>query len=161
VRLAALRTALTGVDPGLVRLQLAAVATASMRLRPESCRGCDNPSTGYRTVTAEAGQPRELAQTTRQVIQVGVATSLAIIIGELVSPARWYWAVIAAFVIFAGTNSRGDILSRGMQRVIGTVGGVIAGMGLAVVVGSHHLVALVLMLCCALWRCTWSASRTR
>ena len=109
----------------------------------------DNPSTGDRTVTAEAGQPRELAQTTRQAIQVGVATSLAIIIGELVSPARWYWAVIAAFVIFAGTTSRGDILSRGMQRVIGTVGGVIAGMGLAVVVGSHHLVALALMLCCA------------
>ena len=32
LRLAALRTALTGVDPGLVRLRLAAVATASMAL---------------------------------------------------------------------------------------------------------------------------------
>jgi uncharacterized membrane protein YccC len=101
-----------------------------------------------RTVTAETEEPSGLALTTRQAIQVGVATSLAIIIGELVSPSRWYWAVIAAFVIFAGTTSRGDILSRGVQRVIGTVGGVIAGMGLAVVVGAHHLVSLVLLFCC-------------
>ena len=101
-----------------------------------------------RTVTEEADEPTGLALTTRQAIQVGVATSLAIIIGELISPSRWYWAVVAAFVIFAGTTSRGDILSRGMQRVIGTVGGVIAGMGLAVVVGPHHLVSLVLIFGC-------------
>jgi hypothetical protein len=103
---------------------------------------------GDGTATEDAGEPSELALTTRQAVQVGVATSLAIIIGELVSPARWYWAVVAAFVIFAGTTSRGDILSRGMQRVIGTIGGVVAGMALAVVVGTHHLVGLVLMFCC-------------
>ncbi|MCA1834919.1 MAG: FUSC family protein [Actinobacteria bacterium] len=109
----------------------------------------DSPSEDDdRTVTEEADEPTGLALTTRQAIQVGVATSLAIIIGELISPSRWYWAVVAAFVIFAGTTSRGDMLSRGMQRVIGTVGGVIAGMGLAVVVGPHHLVSLVLIFGC-------------
>lgn len=36
-----------------------------------------------------------------------------------------------------------------MQRVIGTIGGVVAGMALAVVVGPHQLVGLVLMFCCA------------
>ena len=54
-----------------------------------------------------------LALTTRQAVQVGVATSLAIVGGELISPSRWYWAVIAAFVVFAGTSSRGDVLTRG------------------------------------------------
>jgi hypothetical protein len=91
---------------------------------------------------------RGLALSTRQAIQVGVATSLAIVFGELVSPARWYWAVVAAFVMFAGTASRGDVLTRGWQRLVGTVGGVVAGMLLAFLVGGHFVVTLVLLFVC-------------
>jgi hypothetical protein len=91
---------------------------------------------------------RGLALTTRQAIQVGVATSLAIVVGELVSPARWYWAVVAAFVMFAGTASRGDVLARGWQRLVGTVGGVVAGMLLAFLVGGHVVVTVVLLFVC-------------
>jgi uncharacterized membrane protein YccC len=94
----------------------------------------------------EAGPGLRLA--TRQAIQVSVATSLAIVGGELISPARWYWAVIAAFVVFAGTTSRGDLLNRGLQRVVGTIGGVFAGVGLAAWVGEARLAALVLMFGC-------------
>jgi uncharacterized membrane protein YccC len=77
-----------------------------------------------------------------------VATALAIVAGELVSPARWYWAVVTAFVVFAGTSSRGDVLSRGGQRIVGTVGGVIAGMVLAVLVSGSPLAALLLLFGC-------------
>jgi uncharacterized membrane protein YccC len=96
-----------------------------------------------------AGLPRHLSPSTRQTIQVGIATSLAIVVGELVSPARWYWAVLTAFLVFAGTTSRGDVLSRGSQRTIGTIGGVLAGMGLAVLVSGHELPALLVMFGCA------------
>ena len=89
-----------------------------------------------------------LALSTRQAVQVGVATSLAIVGGELISPSRWYWAVIAAFVVFAGTSSRGDVLTRGRDRVIGTVGGVVAGMALAFVVDGALVPTLVLLLVC-------------
>lgn len=89
-----------------------------------------------------------IALSTRQAVQVGVAATLAIIAGELVAPSRWYWAVITAFVVFAGTNSRGDLLSRGWGRVIGTVGGVLAGMGLAALVGGNTLLSLVLLFAC-------------
>ncbi|MDT7574600.1 MAG: hypothetical protein QOH17_933, partial [Pseudonocardiales bacterium] len=89
-----------------------------------------------------------LALTTRQAVQVGVATSLAIIGGELLSPARWYWAVIAAFVVFAGTSSRGDVLTRGRDRVIGTIGGVVAGMALAFLVNGAVVPTLVLLGLC-------------
>lgn len=89
-----------------------------------------------------------LAPTTRQAIQVGVATSLAIIGGELLSPARWYWAVIAAFVVFAGTTSRGDVLARGRDRLLGTIGGVVAGMALAFVVNGAVVLSVVLLLAC-------------
>ena len=98
--------------------------------------------------SAEPEPDRELPLAARQAVQVGVATSLAIILGELVSPARWYWAVIAAFVVFAGTSSRGDVLNRGSQRVVGTVGGVAAGMGLAALVGDHRVLSVVLLFVC-------------
>jgi uncharacterized membrane protein YccC len=95
------------------------------------------------------GRPVDrIALSTRQAVQVGVATSLAIVAGELISPARWYWAVIAAFVVFAGTASRGDVLARGWQRLIGTVGGVVAGMLLAVLVGGRPVPTLILLVGC-------------
>jgi hypothetical protein len=99
--------------------------------------------------TTDVDEPLGLALSTRQAIQVGIATSLAIVVGELVSPARWYWAVLTAFLIFAGTSSRGDVLSRGSQRIVGTIGGVLAGMGLAVLVSGHELVSLLVMFGCA------------
>ena len=107
------------------------------------------PATGDRTAEPddEAVKPG-LALSTRQAVQVGVATSLAIVGGELISPSRWYWAVIAAFVVFAGTSSRGDVLTRGRDRVIGTVGGVVAGMALAFVVDGAVVPTLVLLLVC-------------
>jgi uncharacterized membrane protein YgaE (UPF0421/DUF939 family) len=89
-----------------------------------------------------------LLLTTRQSVQVGVGTALAIAGGELLSPQRWYWAAIAAFVVFANTNSRGDLLSRGWGRVVGTVGGVAAGMGLAALTSGHEVVSLVLLFGC-------------
>ena len=89
-----------------------------------------------------------LALTSRQAIQVGVATTLAIVGGELLAPSRWYWAVIAAFVVFANTSSRGDLLSRGWGRIVGTIGGVAAGMGLAALVVGHTLTSLVLLFAC-------------
>ena len=107
------------------------------------------PTTGDENAEPDADAARPgLALTTRQAIQVGVATSLAIIGGELLSPSRWYWAVIAAFIVFAGTSSRGDVLTRGRDRVIGTIGGVVAGMGLAFVVDGAVVPTLVLLLIC-------------
>jgi uncharacterized membrane protein YccC len=108
------------------------------------------PASGDGAAEADDGEAVQpgLALTTRQAIQVGVATSLAIVGGELISPSRWYWAVIAAFVVFAGTSSRGDVLTRGRDRVIGTIGGVVAGMALAFVVDGAVVPTLVLLLVC-------------
>lgn len=104
----------------------------------------DNAATG-----AGAGAAGGMALSTRQALQVGIAASLAIVIGELVSPARWYWAVLTAFIVFVNTTSRGDVLSRGSQRLVGTIVGVLAGMGLAILVSGHELAALLVLFGCA------------
>ncbi|MBV9312673.1 MAG: FUSC family protein [Pseudonocardia sp.] len=98
---------------------------------------------------ADADVPHGMALSTRQALQVGIATSLAIVIGEVVSPTRWYWAVLTAFIVFVNTSSRGDVVSRGWQRLVGTIGGVVAGMGLAFLVSGHELAALMVLFGCA------------
>ncbi|GAA2053135.1 FUSC family protein [Williamsia deligens] len=89
-----------------------------------------------------------LEPTTRTAIQVAVATSIATVLGELVSPARWYWAVLSAFVVFTGTTTRGEILTRAGHRIVGTVIGVLAGVLLAAVVGHRPPLQLALIVVC-------------
>lgn len=97
----------------------------------------------------DSGQrPTGLLPTTRQAIQVAVAASFAIVAGELVSPARWYWAVIAAFVIFAGTNSWGETLTKGWQRLVGTILGVPCGILVATLFAGNTLGSLAMIFVC-------------
>ncbi|MEJ3655215.1 FUSC family protein [Actinomycetes bacterium KLBMP 9759] len=124
-----------------------ALGTATGTPRPHG-EGADLPDESAPTAESDE-KPAGLEPATRQAVQVGVATSCAIVLGELVSPARWYWAVIAAFIVFAGTTSRGDVLTRGSERIIGTIGGVVAGMGLALLVSGNAVLSLVLMAVCA------------
>jgi uncharacterized membrane protein YccC len=83
---------------------------------------------------------------TRLAIQASVACSLAMVAGEWLSAQRWYWAVLTVFVMFTGTTSRGDAIYKSLQRLLGTVLGVIAGMGLVGVVGNEpHTLFLLLV----------------
>jgi hypothetical protein len=103
---------------------------------------------------AEEEPSTGLRPTTRQAIQVCIAASLAIVVGELVSPARWYWAVIAAFVIFAGTNSWGETLAKGWQRLLGTLLGVPCGVLVATLLTGHktaELAGIFVCLFCAFY----------
>lgn len=69
--------------------------------------------------------------TTRQAIQVVVAGAFALVVGQVLSEGRWYWAVGAAWWIFVNTSSRGETLIRGFRRILGTVVGIAAGLLLA------------------------------
>ncbi|MDV8024218.1 FUSC family protein [Rhodococcus sp. IEGM 1330] len=92
--------------------------------------------------------PSGLNPSTKAAIQVAVATSAATVLGELVSPDRWYWAVLTAFLVFTGASTRGEILTRAGQRVLGTIAGVLAGVVIAALVGSNQPVQLVLIVVC-------------
>jgi uncharacterized membrane protein YccC len=72
-----------------------------------------------------------LDMTSRQAVQVSAAAVLAIVLGREVSAARYYGAVIAAFVVFTGTGSRTETFLKGFNRVLGTLLGLFASVWLA------------------------------
>jgi uncharacterized membrane protein YgaE (UPF0421/DUF939 family) len=146
-------------DPGeaaVRRLSLAiinaATATAEVRAIVEGAHSAPPPVAESVGVDADAAadEPQDtgVRQTTRQAIQVSVAASLAIVIGELVSPSRWFWAVIAAFVIFAGTNSWGETLTKGWQRLLGTMLGVPSGVLVATLFSGNKTASLAAIFVC-------------
>jgi uncharacterized membrane protein YccC len=94
--------------------------------------------------TEESG----LLPSTRQAIQCTVASALAMIGGELLSTQRWYWAVIASFVVFIGTTTRGELLVKSIRRVGGTLLGIVAGTVLATLLAGDVTLSLVLVLVC-------------
>ncbi len=73
--------------------------------------------------------------TTRQAVQATAGSGFALLVGQLVSGERWYWAVGATWWVFVNTTSRGETLVRGFRRVLGTVVG--AGLALLVAVPAH------------------------
>jgi hypothetical protein len=78
-----------------------------------------------------------LAPNVRASIQMMVAVTLAIVVGDIVSGRRFYWAVIAVFATYMGVNNAGEQIRKGVFRVSGTVIGVLLGAALVHVVGHH------------------------
>ena len=148
-----------GDDPGnadIRRLALAIInaakATADVRAivegaAPVSTDAAPPPASNGDGQQADK-QSSGLRPSTRQAIQVSLAAALAIVAGQLVSPTRWFWAVIATFVIFAGTNSWGETLTKGWQRLIGTMLGVPCGMLVATLFAGNQLGSLVMIFVC-------------
>jgi uncharacterized membrane protein YccC len=85
---------------------------------------------------------------TRQAFQVTTASALAIAGGHLLSPHLWYWAVVAAWVVFIRTESTGEVLLQSVRRLAGTVLGVVFGYGLAALAGVYGPVLLMVLLLC-------------
>ena len=86
--------------------------------------------------------PAGAAPGIRSALQTAVASALAIIAGDLVSPNRWYRAAFAAFVMFQGTRSRGESLIKGTQFIIGTLAGVFFGMLVATLLSGHEILTM-------------------
>jgi len=125
-------------DARRFRNSLSDLVDASLQLTDELLPEALGPRTAAQPgpVTQELAR-KGLHPSTRQALQVTVASVLAMAAGYAVSAERWYWAVITAFVIFTRTRSNGDTVLRAWARVLGTVLGVVAGLFLARLVTGH------------------------
>ncbi len=87
-----------------------------------------------------------LPMTTRQAVQVAIAGGLAIAVGRELSSQRYYWAVIAAFVAFTGTATRGETFTKSMNRVLGTAVGLVVAILMAQLTAGHTAAVLAVVL---------------
>ncbi len=82
----------------------------------------------------------------RIALRVTLASALAMAGGMAVSPQRWFWAVITVYVVFLNARSRGDTIYKGMQRLGGTLLGLVAGLTLASLLAGETLAETVALL---------------
>jgi uncharacterized membrane protein YgaE (UPF0421/DUF939 family) len=82
----------------------------------------------------------------RTAVQIGIAVGLSVVVGDVVSGRRFYWAVIAAFVSFTGVNTSMEQVRKAAQRVAGTVVGIVIGSAVAHVDGTSDILAVVAVL---------------
>lgn len=104
-----------------------------------------------RDVPARGGRWNPLARldmTTRQAVQAAIAGALALFAGRELSEVRYYWAVIAAFVVFAGTSNRTETFLKGAQRVVGTLVGLVGALALGHLTHGHTYWALAVIVAC-------------
>jgi hypothetical protein len=100
-----------------------------------------------------------LSLPTRQAIQVAVAGTLAILAGRELNEVRYYWAVLAAFIAFAGTATRTETSIKAVNRVVGTLVGLGAGIGLAHLTAGHTywiIAVIILSMTCGFYVVTLS-----
>lgn len=101
-----------------------------------------------RSAAAPPGSIREklrLDFPAQSAIRLGIAVVAAASLGSVVSERRFYWAVLAVFVSFMGTNTSGEQLIKAAQRVGGTVVGILIGTLLANAIGvSSWSIAVIL-----------------
>jgi uncharacterized membrane protein YccC len=76
--------------------------------------------------------------TTRIALQITVAAIAAMILGALVPPHLFFWAVLTSFIVYSQTASAAEARNRSLARVAGTVLGVALGFALLEFVRGRH-----------------------
>lgn len=84
----------------------------------------------------------------RSALQITLAAAIAMTFGLALSRERWFWAVLASFLVFTNTNSRGDTAIKALQRSIGTLFGIAFGLVLATLLSEQMAVAIVVCIIC-------------
>lgn len=91
-----------------------------------------------------------LSAAARAAIQVGVAATIAVVVGGLLSDRRLYWALLATFLAFLATSNSGEQVRKALFRVGGTAVGIVLGAVIVHVMGGN-LIGSVLVIGVALF----------
>lgn len=89
-----------------------------------------------------------LSLNSRLCVQAAVAVSLTLMLGELLSPRRYYWAVLACFLVLTGTFTTAERVRKGADRVLGTVAGLLAATVAVHLTGRSDTAVVAVMLLC-------------
>jgi uncharacterized membrane protein YccC len=82
----------------------------------------------------------------RTTIQIAVAGTIAVVVGDLVSGRRLYWAVLAVFLSFIAASNSGEQARRALFRAGGTAIGIVVGDLLVHATGGRVWASLLIVL---------------
>jgi uncharacterized membrane protein YccC len=82
----------------------------------------------------------------RTTIQIAVAGTIAVVVGDLVSGRRLYWAVLAVFLSFIAASNSGEQARRALFRAGGTAIGIVVGDLLVHLTGGRVWASLLIVL---------------
>jgi uncharacterized membrane protein YccC len=82
---------------------------------------------------------------TRVAVQATVAGAIAIVVGDLVSGPRLYWAVLVTFLAFTSTTNSGEQVRKALFRVTGTAIGIVIGDLFVHLTGAHVWSSLLIV----------------
>ncbi len=82
----------------------------------------------------------------RIALRVTLASALAMGGGMMVSPQRWFWAVMTTYVVFLGARSRGDTIFKGVERLAGTLLGLVGGVFIASLLAGDPVTEIAVLL---------------
>ena len=82
----------------------------------------------------------------RTSIQIAVAGTIAVVVGDAVSGSRLYWAVLSTFLAFMAATNSGEQVRRALFRVGGTAIGIVLGDLLVHLTGGRIWASLLIVL---------------
>jgi hypothetical protein len=85
---------------------------------------------------------RRLSPTVRVALQSSLGLALAFATSQWLFPDRWGWAIVTAFAVSGGARSRGHVLLRSGERLLGAVTGTILATLLAVTLAGHTVASV-------------------
>jgi len=90
--------------------------------------------------SASRGRP---SATVRIAGQSALGLALAFATSQALFPHRWTWAIVTAFAVSGGARSRGHVLLRSGERLVGAVGGTVVATVVAGSLGGHTVASVV------------------
>ncbi|HWB37629.1 MAG TPA: FUSC family protein [Rugosimonospora sp.] len=78
-------------------------------------------------------------------VQMAVALGLAFTVGRLLFGQHWPWLVLSAYLVNSGNRGRGDVVYKGVQRVVGAGLGTVAATLAAGAFAPHDPVPVALI----------------
>lgn len=87
-----------------------------------------------------------LAPELRASIQIGVASIIAITVGDALNGQRFYWGLLATFLAFMATTNTGEQIRKALFRMGGTAIGIVIGDVAVRLTGTNTAVVLILVL---------------
>jgi hypothetical protein len=95
-----------------------------------------------------------LPASTRMAVQLGIGLAASYVLGRWLYPQHWPWLVLSCFVVCSGNRGRGDVLHKGLQRLIGASAGTVVATLVAgwIPAGDRWAIALLFaVMALALW----------